>query len=580
MSYGLGIDLGTTFASAAVTRDRGVEVVTLGERDAAVPSIVHFGHDGAIATGEAAQRRAKDDLSRTAREFKRRLGDDTPILLGETSFPPQLLIAHQLRNIYDLVVERQGREPNAVVVTHPASWGPFKVELLQEALELAKLHRATLVTEAAAAAADHFSHDDAETVAVYDLGGSTFNAAVVRRTDGQPAIVGAAGSVERLGGNDFDQAIFDHVRSVLDGALDDADRQDPGLRSALLRLRQECVKAKEALSTDSEVTIPVALPGVETTVRLTRVEFEDMVRPIVIRSVASLEQTMADAEIDRSAVSSVVLAGGCSTIPLVGELLATEFERPVAIDPHPRFMVVRGAARLAAAKPSKAQPVVGAASTLEPPPAADERVGTSVASDGDATAIANLAKLAVPSGATATSAPSWLRPRSMFGAAVVAAVLLTGGGAAAAFGAGPFSDKTSGGPTEVTTPTVNLVAEVEPTTTTSRATTTSQSTTTAPSTTQGPPTTAAPATTHRTTTTAHHATTVATHTTHHPHHTTTTTTATETTFDTTTTTDPETTTTSTTEHPTSTAPKPTTKEFPIPHTLTSTTRPFGSPTDL
>ena len=97
MEYSLGIDLGTTYSAAAISRDGRVEIFPLGERAATIPSVVVLRADGEVLTGEAAERRALAEPTRMAREFKRRLGDPTPIILGGTPYGAEALIAHLLR---------------------------------------------------------------------------------------------------------------------------------------------------------------------------------------------------------------------------------------------------------------------------------------------------------------------------------------------------------------------------------------------------------------------------------------------------------------------------------------------------
>jgi molecular chaperone DnaK len=98
-------------------------------------------------------------------------------------------------------------------------------------------------------------------IAVYDLGGGTLDAAVLRATGGGWDLMGAPEGIERLGGIDFDEAVFAHVNAAVGGAIDQLDQDDPAAQAAVTRLRQECVEAKEALSTDSDVSIPVLLPS-------------------------------------------------------------------------------------------------------------------------------------------------------------------------------------------------------------------------------------------------------------------------------------------------------------------------------
>lgn len=353
--YTLGIDLGTTYTAAAVHRDGRAEVVSLGSRVAATPSVVLVRDDQTVLTGEAANRRAVLEPHRVAREFKRRLGDSTPILLGGSPFSAEALTARLLRSTLDEVVNREGSRPGAVCITHPANWGPFKTDLLLQAVRIAGLDGdpdcpVSLVTEPEAAAA-HYAQQQriaaGSLVAVYDLGGGTFDAAVLRKTETGFGILGHPEGIERLGGIDVDAAVFGHVVQAIGSQFAELDDEDPSVVAAVARLREECVQAKEALSADTDVSIPVLLPGISTEVRLTRGELETMIRPALSDSVESLKRALANAGVQPAELHSVLLVGGSSRIPLVAQLVG-ELGRPVTVDTHPKNAVALGAAWLAA----------------------------------------------------------------------------------------------------------------------------------------------------------------------------------------------------------------------------------------
>ena len=361
MGYSLGIDLGTTFTAAAVALDGRTEVVSLGNHAATIPSVVFLRDDGDVIVGDVAQRRGQQEPDRFAREFKRRFGDSTPIMLGHTPYSAERLMAAVLQQVAGQVAERYGGPPDSVAIAHPANWGPYKIELLGQAVQLAGLTGARFVTEPEAAAV-HFAAgerlDPGDLVAVYDLGGGTFDAAVLRRVPGGFETLGEPQGIERLGGIDFDEAVLSHVRSTVGDALAQLDPADQAARAAIMRLRGECVAAKEALSGDSETSIPVMLPGLQTEVRITRAELEDAIRPALRETVESLRRAIDAAGVTPADIKAVVLAGGSSRIPLVNELVG-ELGRPVALDAHPKHTVALGAALLAAsAGDAEAQPVV------------------------------------------------------------------------------------------------------------------------------------------------------------------------------------------------------------------------------
>ena len=348
MRYALGVDLGTTYSAAAIGRDGRVEVAALGTLSSAIPSVVLLRADGEVLTGEAAERRAMAEPGRTAREFKRRLGDPAPLILGGTPYGAEALQARLLHAIVDAVAKREGEPPAVVVLTHPANYGPYKRSLLDEVVSLAEVGAVVLLSEPAAAAIDYASRDRLEpgqVVAVYDFGGGTFDAAVLRKTGDGFELLGTPEGIEHLGGIDFDQAIFAHVEASLGGRLAALDAADPDVRAAIGRLREDCRTAKETLSADTDAVIPIALPGINRQVRITRPEFEAMIRPRIGETVAALERAVRSAGLSMGDVARVLLVGGSSRIPLVAELVGAATGRPVAVDAHPKLVVALGAAR-------------------------------------------------------------------------------------------------------------------------------------------------------------------------------------------------------------------------------------------
>ncbi|WP_198171147.1 Hsp70 family protein [Actinoplanes awajinensis] len=367
--YALGIDLGTTYTAAAVWRADHAEIASLGSRSAAIPTVVLLRADETFLTGESASRRGLSEPHRVAREFKRRLGDPTPILLGGVPHSAESLMARVLRAVVDEVSAREGSGPAAICVSHPANWGPYKTDLMQQVIRLAGIEqKVQLTTEPQAAAVFYAQQQRLEpgaTVAVYDLGGGTFDAAVLRKTPDGFELIGQPEGIERLGGIDFDAAIFAHVAGALGGALDDLDEDDPAVIAAVARLREECVQAKEALSADTDATIPVLLPNLSTEVRLTRSELESMVRPVLHGSIEALRRAIRSAGTEPAELHSVLLVGGSSRIPLIAQMVGSELGRPVAVDAHPKHAVALGAAWQAGTAITKA----AGASAL--PPAVD-----------------------------------------------------------------------------------------------------------------------------------------------------------------------------------------------------------------
>jgi molecular chaperone DnaK len=350
MPYRLGIDLGTTFTAAAICRpgtdgSATAELVPLGSRGSTVPSVLFLDTAGTTLVGDAAERRALTDPGRVVREFKRRLGDETPMLVGDDTHHAHDLTARLVRWVVDKVTEREGEPPDGIAVTHPAAWGPHREELLRAALAEAGVGDVLFLTEPQAAAMQYASAERIEpgsTIAVYDLGGGTFDAAVVRKTEtGDFELLGRPEGIERLGGIDFDELILDRVLAEVP---EPADETDPMVSSAMVRLRRECTEAKEALSSDTEATIPVLLLQARTQVRLVREEFEALIRSTLEDTVGSLLRAVEAADVTAGDLSAVLLVGGSSRIPLVTQLISAELGRPVSVDADPKSVVAMGAA--------------------------------------------------------------------------------------------------------------------------------------------------------------------------------------------------------------------------------------------
>ncbi|MGH3692882.1 MAG: Hsp70 family protein [Pseudonocardiaceae bacterium] len=335
MSYWLGIDVGSTFTTAALCREQAgqqaqLEVISLGARSAAVPSVVYLGPDGEVVVGEAAERRVATDPDRVVRDATRH--------------------ALLVRWIVDLVVQREGIAAQGITLTRPAGWTAVDIQAVVDALAAAELPMVRFCSGPEAAAAGYSIRERSAvgaTIAVYDLGGGTFEAAVIRKTGtGSFVTLGIPERIERLGGTAFDDAVFGHVRTAVPALreLESGATETARFKRSLALCQRDCTEAKEALSVQTEVTISVLLPQVQTQVRLSRAEFEDLIRPRIQQTVEALRRTLRSAGLDPAELDTVLLIGGSSRVPLVAQLLSTELGRPVAVDADPQVMIVLGAA--------------------------------------------------------------------------------------------------------------------------------------------------------------------------------------------------------------------------------------------
>ncbi len=504
MPYQLGIDLGTTFTSAAVARDGRVQTINLGTRTAAMPSVVLIRENGDVLVGEAAESRALVEPARAAREFKRRLGDSTPINLGGTPYRAEVLTGFLLRAVHQRVVDRMGEQPDRVVLTHPATYSPSQLELLRGAARRAGIGEVELLSEPAAGAVHYASIEQVPAgaaLAVYDFGGGTFEAAVVRRDTSRFELVGTPQGIARLGGIEFDLAVLGHVDDELGGRLSDLDPNDPQSLTTVGRARIDSRTAKELLSHDVETVIPITVGGTTSHVTLTRAQLEELIRPRVIETVDALQRAVVSAGLTMAAIDRVLLVGGSSRIPLVRDLVARVTGRPVASDLDPEHAVAMGAAAAASGLGTSAiippplppimvsdvpHPTSGPVTQVTPPPPPTQV--TPVIPPGPPTT-------AIPY--VPDDAPPPDRRQWWWIAAIAAAVLLIGGAIYALTRGGDDGDTAT-----TTVATTVAPATVAPTTVPATTTTAAPTTTVAPTTapTTAAPTTAAPTTVAPTTT--------------------------------------------------------------------------------
>lgn len=320
MRYVLGIDIGSSRVAAAVCRGDGTywgepEVVAMTD------SVLHVAADATVLVGPDIP--AEPD--RVARGFLRRVGDEVPFLLGGELYTAEALTAAVAGWVVDEVMEAEGGEPERVALTHPPGWGGYRRGLLHDALHEAGLPGALLLPSPVAAAESYQLHEPLETgamLAVCRLGGEHVDTAVLRRGPAAFELLAHGEPADPQAGAAIDDVLAGHLGGEVDASA--------------------CVRAKEMLSTAPEVTVPA--PGDH--VRITRPEFERLIRPLLVASLAQLRRY--------EQVPMVLLAGGTARIPLVAALAAESLDCRVVVDPDPGTAVCRGAA--AAARPAGKPP--------------------------------------------------------------------------------------------------------------------------------------------------------------------------------------------------------------------------------
>jgi actin-like ATPase involved in cell morphogenesis len=350
LNYGLGIDVGTTFTAAATIRDGHVEAFLHDTSEPVIPSVV-FASGEEILYGGQAERRGAAQPDGLAREFKRRVGDPVPIVLSGTPYHAHRLIALVANWVVERVRTQLDAPPTGIAVTHPANWTKYQLELLQKGLDGVGLDAAHLISEPAAAAWDYANTTRLEAgalVLVYDLGGGTFDVALLRLEEDRFEHAVEPAGIERLGGIDFDESVFQFALHTVPSATLERARHLSEGRAHLAILRRVCVAAKESLSSNQTADIPIVLPGHTSSARLTRREFEQRIRPMVLQTLELVSRVLERAQIRPEALDAALLIGGSSRVPLVPQMLSEHLGIPVRVDAHPKLVVAKGAARRAA----------------------------------------------------------------------------------------------------------------------------------------------------------------------------------------------------------------------------------------
>jgi molecular chaperone DnaK len=352
----VGIDLGTTNSLAAYMQNGRPQVVRDAGGVALVPSCLSFHDDGTVLVGSAARARALTDPEHTIFSIKRLMGRTLLDLQADLKTIPQQIVERTQadgRKVLRVVIN--GREhtpeelsamilqevrsragnPTKAVITVPAYFDDAQRQATRDAGRIAGLEVLRIVNEPTAAALAYgLDRQNAGTVAVYDLGGGTFDCSILSLQGGVFKVLSTNGDT-RLGGDDFDRLLMNHyaTKTGLDFAAKDA--------LTLQALRDTAERAKITLTTEPTATMQLAnFPKLS----ISRAEFENLVMPLIERSLAKCKAACKDAEIRPTDVQEVVLVGGSSRIPLVREKVAELFGRTPHTDLNPDEVVAMGAA--------------------------------------------------------------------------------------------------------------------------------------------------------------------------------------------------------------------------------------------
>lgn len=318
----------------------------LGTECPTVPTVLCKVQDGSFVAGEPARQQELTHHEWVVRSFTKHLGDDAPLLVGSDFLPAQQLVATMIEWVADTVSHREGHPPEHITVAHSVTWGPYRSHLVHQALEQLGLTDVTLLPEPVAIGLDYAnSQQVAENgaVAVGNIGGSGFDATVLRRGASGFDVVGAPLDADYPSGQDLDDEIFGYLRTELGDQLAGLDPADEQNRAALAGMRAECARVKETLSYHPHASLRVNLPQVRTEVTLSRSRYEQLARQHLERVPELLIQAVQSAALTPEQLDAVVLAGGTARSPMVKQLVTQRLQQP-QVDAAPELVAARGAA--------------------------------------------------------------------------------------------------------------------------------------------------------------------------------------------------------------------------------------------
>jgi molecular chaperone DnaK len=358
----VGIDLGTTNSLVAYMDGDTPAVIRDEEGDALVPSVVCFGEEGEITVGKAARACLFERPERTVYSVKRLMGrgladveeersrlpyplsdahrEVIRIRVGDRLYTPPEISAFILRELKRRAEQHLGDEVTRAVITVPAYFNDSQRQATRDAGRIAGLDVLRIVNEPTAACLAYGLDRRREgTMAVYDLGGGTFDISILKLRDGIFEVQSTNGDTH-LGGDDMDRALADlllaEIQARHPGTETDAELSE--------RARDAAERAKRDLSSAASTTIRIPFGPKEYIRELTRTELEAVIGPIVERTLGPCRQALADAGVSPAEIDEVVLVGGSTRVPLVRQRVAELFGKEPHSELNPDEVVALGAA--------------------------------------------------------------------------------------------------------------------------------------------------------------------------------------------------------------------------------------------
>jgi len=345
----VGIDLGTSTSEIAYVDETGrVIVVPNRENDLITPSVVHIKENGRPIVGEEAMQYLFTRPDSTFMEIKRRFGSNEKFFVHGKVYSPEEIQACIIEYLVDCAEEYTGEDVTGAVITVPAYFTDIQRKQTIRAGSLVGIDVERVINEPTAAAMDYGlkNMSECENILVYDFGGGTLDVTVLELFEGVIDVKSSCGN-NQLGGKDFDESLMKFIAGNNYKKL----TADPG---AKMKLKQAATSCKIALSTNESaiVRLPLITDSISIECTITRVEFENLIKPLVESTGEQIDTALQDAGLSPSDLQRVILVGGTTRIPLVREFV----EKKLGLDnisqddsdKSPELMVVRGAAIQAA----------------------------------------------------------------------------------------------------------------------------------------------------------------------------------------------------------------------------------------
>ena len=326
MARAVGIDLGTTNSCVSVLEGGEPTVIANAEGARTTPSIVAFAKNGEVLVGEVAKRQSVTNVERTIRSVKRHMGTNWTIDIDGKKYTSQEISARVLQKLKRDAEAYLGETVTDAVITVPAYFNDAQRQATKEAGEIAGLNVLRIINEPTAAALAYGldKADKEQTILVFDLGGGTFDVSLLEIGDGVVEVKATNGD-NNLGGDDWDQALVDHLVTTF-GSANGIDLTKD--KMAMQRIREAAEKAKIELSSSQSASVNLPYITVDAEKNplfmdetITRAQFQQLTADLLDRCKKPFQQVLKDSGIAISAIKSVVLVGGSTRMPAVVDLV-------------------------------------------------------------------------------------------------------------------------------------------------------------------------------------------------------------------------------------------------------------------